>query len=82
MNADVYSAGMEFFGTVQLPAGRQIAASSGKHMIAGAAGDPSRQRNLVAAIPRRGSRGRDAGYPPPPAQTRAGATNAHGSYLG
>ena len=32
--------------------------------------------------PRRGSRGRDAGYPAPPAQTRAGATNAHGSYLG
>ena len=27
-------------------------------------------------------RGRDNGYPLPPAQTRAGATNAHGSYLG
>ena len=27
-------------------------------------------------------RGRDAGYPAPPAQTRAGATNAHGSCLG
>src|ERR1035441_4675251 len=27
-------------------------------------------------------RGRDAGYPAPPAQTRAGAPNAHGSYLG
>jgi len=27
-------------------------------------------------------RGRDSGYPPPPAQTRAGASNAHGSYLG
>ena len=27
-------------------------------------------------------RGRDAGYPAPPAQIRAGATNAHGSYLG
>src|ERR1035441_7816917 len=27
-------------------------------------------------------RGRDAGYPAPPAQTRAGALNAHGSYLG
>src|SRR5271165_3053815 len=26
--------------------------------------------------------GRDAGYPAPPAQIRAGATNAHGSYLG
>jgi hypothetical protein len=29
-----------------------------------------------------GGRGRDAGYPAPPAQTRAGATRAHGSYLG
>src|SRR6266566_5274166 len=28
------------------------------------------------------SRGRDSGYPLPPAQTRAGAPNAHGSYLG
>ena len=27
-------------------------------------------------------RGRDSGYPLPPAQTRAGAANAHGSYLG
>jgi hypothetical protein len=27
-------------------------------------------------------RGRDAGYPTPPAQIRAGAPNAHGSYLG
>src|SRR5258708_575981 len=27
-------------------------------------------------------RGRDSSYPLPPAQTRAGATNAHGSYLG
>ena len=27
-------------------------------------------------------RGRDAGYPAPPAQTRAGAANAHGSCLG
>ncbi len=27
-------------------------------------------------------RGRDTGHPAPPAQTRAGATNAHGSYLG
>src|ERR1035437_204063 len=27
-------------------------------------------------------RGRDAGYPAPPAQIRAGAPNAHGSYLG
>jgi hypothetical protein len=27
-------------------------------------------------------RGRDAGYPAPPAQIRACATNAHGSYLG
>src|SRR5260221_4187188 len=27
-------------------------------------------------------RGRDASYPTPPAQTRAGAINAHGSYLG
>ena len=27
-------------------------------------------------------RGRDAGCPAPPAQIRAGATNAHGSYLG
>jgi hypothetical protein len=27
-------------------------------------------------------RGRDSGYPLPPAQTRAGAVNAHGSYLG
>ena len=26
-------------------------------------------------------RGRDSGCPLPPAQTRAGATNAHGSYL-
>ena len=29
-----------------------------------------------------GGRGRDNGYPLPPAQTRAGATHAHGSYLG
>src|SRR6266852_1752029 len=27
-------------------------------------------------------RGRDSGYPLPPAQTRAGAASAHGSYLG
>jgi hypothetical protein len=27
-------------------------------------------------------RGRDSDYSPPPAQTRAGAANAHGSYLG
>ena len=27
-------------------------------------------------------RGRDAGFPTPPARTRAGAANAHGSYLG
>ena len=27
-------------------------------------------------------RGRDRGYPLPPAQTRAGAASAHGSYLG
>ena len=39
-------------------------------------------KKQAAAGPRRGSRGRDAGYPAPPAQTRAGATNAHGSYLG
>jgi len=29
-----------------------------------------------------GGRGRDSGYPLPPAQTRAGAIDAHGSYLG
>src|SRR5215467_5085895 len=29
-----------------------------------------------------GSRGRDNGYPLPPARTRAGAASAHGSYLG
>src|SRR5260221_14622181 len=31
---------------------------------------------------RAAGRGRDDGCPPPPAQSRAGATNAHGSYLG
>jgi hypothetical protein len=30
----------------------------------------------------RGGRGRDNGCPLPPAQTRAGAIDAHGSYLG
>src|SRR5664279_108848 len=36
----------------------------------------------VSAIVFRIGRGRDRGYPPPPAQTRAGAASAHGSYLG
>jgi hypothetical protein len=42
--------------------------------------------NLIS-LARSGSRGtrgrgRDAGFPTPPARTRAGAANAHGSYLG
>src|SRR5947207_8246759 len=43
--------------------------------------DPSR---VMALTPpeRAAGRGRDDGCPPPPAQSRAGATNAHGSYLG
>src|SRR5438552_3566250 len=38
-------------------------------------------RKLLLALPFDG-RGRDGGCPLPPAQTRAGAASAHGSYLG
>ena len=43
--------------------------------------------SMVATVPAvfqlsEDGRGRDSGYPLPPAQTRAGAVNAHGSYLG
>src|SRR5260221_12068312 len=38
----------------------------------------SRHAGSIAVV----GRGRDASYPTPPAQTRAGAINAHGSYLG
>ena len=40
-----------------------------------------RRLNTAVPAPERG-RGRDADRSAPPAQTRAGATNAHGSYLG
>jgi hypothetical protein len=36
----------------------------------------------IFRIASRIGRGRDRGYPLPPAQTRAGAASAHGSYLG
>jgi len=36
----------------------------------------------IVAIPYVQGRGRDSGCPLPPAQSRAGAASAHGSYLG
>jgi hypothetical protein len=39
-------------------------------------------RRKIIRWGQQGSRGRDAGYPAPPAQIRACAPNAHGSYLG